>query len=109
MLDAGQVKVIKSTRFSPGLLVLLGELSDFDCEGHRARPQDVDDSKVPEFDVEPELLEETGVPAGRHLGLILTVGSRAGDLARGPHRRRRVRPPQLHRHHLARKNFDLTL
>ena len=70
--------------FSPGLLVLLRELSDFDCEGHRARSQDVDDAEVPELDVEAELLEEPAVPAGRHLGLILAVGAGAGNLPAAP-------------------------
>ena len=92
---------------SPGLLVLLRELSDFDCEGHRARSQDVDDAEVPELDVEAELLEEPAVPAGRHLGLILAVGAGAGDLARGPHRGRRVRAPQFHGHHL--QEFEFTV
>ena len=45
-----------------GLLVLLRELSDFDCEGHRARAQDVDHAEVPEVDVEAQLLEDPAVP-----------------------------------------------
>ena len=87
----------------PCFAVLLRELSDFDGEWHGARSEDVDHAVVCEPSLEAQFLQEPRVLPGGCFGLVFAVGTRARDLARRPHRRCRVRVPELHRNHLEKK------
>ena len=64
-------------------MVLRRQTLQTDGELDVARPDDVLDLEVGELRVEPELLDDAGVFAGRELRIVLRLGTSHDHLARG--------------------------